>query len=87
MKRIVPFRSIVFALAALFASSVSAQDIPATRMPDKSKTPGHATYQTEKTVCARKTVESAAEVRSLKGVGGCGTRLQRDFLTQYRARE
>ena len=35
-------RFIVFAVAALFASSVFAQDVPANRMPDKSKTPGHA---------------------------------------------
>ena len=45
-------RSIVFAVAALFVSSVFAQDVPANRMPDKSKTPGHATYHTRTTVCA-----------------------------------
>ena len=45
-------RSTVFAAAALFVSPVFAQDVPANRMPDKSKTPGHATYHTAKTVCA-----------------------------------
>src|SRR5438128_10566916 len=48
-------RSIVFALTALFVSSVFAQDVPANRMPDKSKTRGHATDHTAKAACAIKT--------------------------------
>ncbi len=62
-------RLTVFALVALFFSAVSAQDIPANRMPDKSKTPGHATYHTRATVCAAYGIEKCKSYCS--GPGGC----------------
>ena len=45
---------IALALAAPLAPGASAQlvDVPADRMPDPGKTPGHATYQAATKVCA-----------------------------------
>ena len=55
---------VALALAALLASAASAQhlDVPADRMPDPSKTPGHATYRTATKVCA---IKSTKDVRNV----------------------